>query len=254
MSQPRVGCLILSFGIGDAPTIEQHNGDVNAAITGRLTESLDTYRACLAMDPANAEALYSVGWCLVQLGDYAGALDNFSRSLKLVDDPTRRPDLLAARFYRGQTTRDDLEHALERESAAQSMLTYMYPLLDHPDPRQRDPKFVLRILGERREELNSVDWPWVVETVAKVRLEDWAGAHAAIESHFTPPAAQVLTASAYDFLRSLIYSKLGQGDAARECYARGMAEWNVHTRGNAGLWEHSDVMRWRRESEAAMAK
>ncbi len=221
---------------------------------GRLTESLDAYRACLAMDPSNAEAHYGIGWNLVQLGDYAGALDSFTRSLALVDDPSRRPDLLSARFYRGLATKDDLMRAVERESVPQSMLTCLYPLIDHPDPRQRDPKFVLRILEERADELKQSDWPWVAETVAKVRLEDWPGALEAIENHFTPPAAQILSASAYDFLRSLIYSKLGRSDAARECYARGMAAWNEQTRGNADAWEKSDVMRWRRESEAALAK
>ena len=221
---------------------------------GRLTESVDAYHACLAIDPSNAEALYSLGWCEIQLGDYAGALEHFTRSLALVNDPSRRPDLLSARFYRGLVKKDELIRAVERESISQSMLTYMYPLLDHPDPAQRDPKFVLRILAERAEELKQADWPWVVETVARVRLEDWSSALAAIENHFTPPAAQVLTATAYDFVRSLIYSKLQRVDAARECFARGMAGWNEQTRGNPAAWDHSDVMRWRKEAEAALAK
>ena len=63
-----------------------------------------------------------------------------------------------------------------------------------------------------------------------------------------------MTPNAFDFLRSLIYSNLGSTEAASECYSRAMAEWNVVTAGNPDAWEKSDVMRWRREAEAALVK
>jgi hypothetical protein len=33
-----------------------------------------------------------------------------------------------------------------------------------------------------------------------------------------------------------------------------MAEWDVQTRGDPAAWERSDVMRWRKEADVAMAK
>jgi hypothetical protein len=33
-----------------------------------------------------------------------------------------------------------------------------------------------------------------------------------------------------------------------------MAAWDEQTRGKSAAWERSDVMRWRKEAEAALAK
>ena len=100
--------------------------------------------------------------------------------------------------------------------------------------------------------MTGVDWLYLLTTIAKVRSEDWAGALAAFEGHHTPPSAIFVTPMAFDFIRSLIYSKLGRADAAREFYARGLGVWNDQTRGNESAWSHSDVMRWRKEAEAAL--
>jgi len=94
----------------------------------------------------------------------------------------------------------------------------------------------------------------VLDAVAHIRTEDWPGALAAIEGRQFQPKLQLLTPNAFDFMRSLIYSKLGNAEAARECHERGVAEWNVLTGGNPEAWERSDVMRWRREAEAALAR
>jgi len=221
-------------------------------LLGHLVEAVESYRICVAVDPGNAEAHYGVGLCLLQLGDRAGALESLTRSLELADDPARRPDLLSARFYAGKATREELESTLAREPVQQAMLTYMFPLLDHPDPAKRDIEFVLRILAEREQELAGADWTWVPKTVALVRSGDWAGASAAMQGHFAQPSLFALTPSAFDFIRALIAQELGRKDAALECYERGLAQWNDLTRADPTRWEKSDVMRWRKEAEAAL--
>ncbi|HUR26632.1 MAG TPA: serine/threonine-protein kinase [Planctomycetota bacterium] len=221
---------------------------------GRVSDALDSYRVCLSIDSNNAEALYGIGVCEVQLGEHTEAVAALTRSLELFEEPTRTADLVSARYYAGKATKSELERAAQGEPSAQSLLTYLYPLVDHPDAALRDPEFVLRILDARATEFASADWTWVPRTIAKVRLEDWRGALAAMEGHFVSPSLLVMTPSAFDFVRSLIQSKLGNVDAAKECFARGMAQWNEVTRGDLAAWEHSDVMRWRREAEAALAK
>ena len=157
------------------------------------------------------------------------------------------------RFFEGKATQDDVKRELAGQVESLSVLTCLYSLLDHPDPKQRDPALVLRTLDERPA-LHDVEWRFLVETVAKVRTQDWAGAEAAFANHFTVTDALILSPSAYDFIRALIYSHVGREDAARESYARGMAEWNRLTVGNPAAWERSDAMRWRREAEAALRK
>ncbi len=221
---------------------------------GRLTEAEGAYRACVASAPRNAEAHYSLGLALLQLGDHAGDLASLTRSLELEDDPNRRPDLEAARFFVGQIQREDVVRLLAEETLPNNFVTYLYALLDHPDPRQRDPALVLRTLEERASLIADASWLYVVETVARVRAQDWPGALAAIEGHYRTPEYMLLTPSAHDFVRALIYSRLGREGEARECFKRGMVAWNTQTGGNPAAWEHSDVMRWRREAEAALAK
>jgi serine/threonine-protein kinase len=221
---------------------------------GRLTEAERAYAACVAMSPSSAEAHYSRGTCLVLLGDYVGALAEFSRSLEIEDDPTRRADRLSARYYQGVATRDELMHAIASEAQAANLATLLYPLLDHPDPKQRDPAYVLRLIEEQPTLFAGTDFAYLLVTVAKARSGDWKGAFAAFGDRFVPPSSLFLSPSAFEFLRSLINSKVGRADAARECFLRGMAEWNAKTAGNETDWQKSDVMRWRREAEAALAK
>jgi tetratricopeptide (TPR) repeat protein len=217
-----------------------------------MTDAEGAFRACLAAAPESAEAHYSLGLTLLALGDYAGNLALLERSFELQDDPTRRADLHIARFFAGETTRDDIVRRIASESVPNYLVTYLFALLDHPDPAQRDPELVLRTLDERASQISAESWLWTVETVARVRSEDWAGALAAIEGHYRAPSFLLLTPNAYDFLRALIYARLGRDGEARESYARGMAEWAVQTGGNPAAWERSDVMRWRREAEAAL--
>ncbi len=219
---------------------------------GRLTEALGAARAAVAAYPTNAEAHYNLGMVLVQLGDFSGALESVAHSLELVDDPSRRADRICLRFRNGLATRADVERAVASEPDLLSIATFLYTLLDSTDPAQRNPAFVLKQLADNPLIANA-EWRWLVETVARVRAEDWRGALTALGDHYTTPAALILTPAAFDFLRSLIYSRIGNRDAARDSYTRGMVGWAAITGGNPGAWERSDVMRWRREAEAALA-
>jgi serine/threonine-protein kinase len=221
---------------------------------GRLTDTATTLRAVLERDPSNAEANYNLGLVRVLLGDFAGGLATLSGSPRIAADPNWRSDLHAAQFYNGLLTRDEIERRTTEEIAPNNLVTYLFALVDHPDPRQRDPQFVLRTLAERSATLQGLRWPNVVEAIARVRLEDWAGAQAAIGGRFKLPYFMILTPMAYDFLRSLICSHLRRKDQARDDYERGMVEWEEQTGADPGAWEHSDAMRWRREAEAALEK
>jgi len=222
---------------------------------GRLTEAEGAARACVGSDPQSAEGYYLLGMCQQQLGDYAGALVNVTRSLQIADDSGYSPDLLALRYIGRLASKADLVLAVANPTSREAAATYMWALLENPNPDLRDPELVQRILVDKSDMFADADWRWVVETVANVRLERWAEAQAALGDHFTPPASiMVLTPGAFDFLRSLVYSHTGRIDAAREIYMRGMSGWNELTGGNADAWERSDVMRWRREAEAALAK
>ncbi|MBK7645026.1 MAG: protein kinase [Planctomycetes bacterium] len=221
---------------------------------GRLTDAEGAYRACLAVDPKSAEGLYSLGLAQGSLGDFKGLLASLERSLALQEDSNRRVDYEVARYYTGAIGRDEIERQLPSEAVVANLLTYLFSLVDHPDPAQRDPEFVLRSLEQRAGQFEGTDAVWVVETVAHVRLGDWPAALTSMGNHFQAPTLALMTPTGFPFLRSLIYSHLGRTDAARECYERGMAEWNERTGGNPAAWERSDVMRWRREAEAVLAK
>jgi len=222
---------------------------------GRLTDAEGAARACVGSDPTSAEGHYLLAMCQQQLGDYAGALVNVTRSLELAQDPTRAPDLLALRYVGRLSKKADLVLAVAHPTMPEAIATYMWVLLENPNPDLLDPELVLRVLAEKSELVANADWRWVVEAVANVKLGRWADAQAALGEHFTPPATlMILTPSAFDFLRSLVCSKLGRADAAREIYARGMSTLDALTGGNPDAWERSDVMRWRRDAEAALEK
>jgi len=221
---------------------------------GRMVDAAGAYRACIFTDPKNGEAHYSLGLCLLQLGDYAGNLENLTHSLELEDAEARRADLNCARFFSGRITRDEIARLLATATQPDYIVSYLYALLDHPDPNQRDPQLVLRTLEEMGSVLSNENWFYLVNTIAHVRAQDWPAALAAIEGRYTLPNYMLLTPMAFDFLRSLIYSHLDRDGEARECFTRGMAEWNQQTGSNTAAWENSDVMRWRREAEAVLAR
>ena len=144
--------------------------------------------------------------------------------------------------------------ALATETQPLAIATYLYPLVDHPDPAKRDPAFALKTVLELSKTMDLSDWNYLVEAVARYRLEDWSGALAAVKGRFKAPDLLILVPNAWDFLRSAIYGHLGRADEARDYYERGMVEWKLQTGGNPAAWERSDVMRWRREAEAVLAK
>jgi eukaryotic-like serine/threonine-protein kinase len=221
---------------------------------GRLTEALESARACVAAFPDFATGYYELGLTEVQLGEYGDALAHVKRALELDDNPDWRPDLLALRFHNGLASKSEIQHALRTETAPVGLATCMLALLDHSDPAQRDPQFVLDTLRDGAGLFAGAEWIWEIETVARIRIEDWNGALSALGSHFAPPAVLLLTPGAFDFVRALVYARAGRGEAARESYARGMSGWNALTGGNPAAWANSDVMRWRREAEAALPR
>ncbi len=151
-------------------------------------------------------------------------------------------------------TRAEFERHAETEFAPVLLGQYLYALVDHPDPTQRDPEFVLRRLTTEAALLADFRWPGTVEIVARMRLEDWAGALEAFENRFRPQFLMLVTPLSYEFMRALIYAHLGRENEARQAYRRGTLAWDDWTRDQAAAWEHSDAMRWRRAAEAALAK
>ena len=89
---------------------------------------------------------------------------------------------------------------------------------------------------------------------ARVRQEDWAGAHAAIDGRYRLPRLMILSPMGHGFLRSRICSRLGRDQEARVHYGRGFMTWEDGTRVDPAAWERSDAMRWKREAEAALER
>jgi serine/threonine-protein kinase len=220
---------------------------------GRWTEAEAASRACVTAYPTNPDGHYNRGMVQVQLGDFAGALASVTRALELQDDPARHADLLALRYRQGVAEKKDVIDAIQHEGDPTALVTYLYALIDVADPARRDPEVVLKAFEENPAASNA-EWRWLVEGIARIRSADWNGALQSLGNHFTPPATVILSPAAFDFVRSVVHANLGHKEAAQECYARGMASWNALTGGNPQAWEKSDVMRWRREAEEALAK
>ncbi len=220
---------------------------------GRLTEARGTLRACLSVVPDHLEACDLLCLVEMQLGNYGYGLAVLERGARLESNPGTVADLDAARFLTGAMTRAEFARHLDLPIEPAQMASYMLPLVDHPDAAQRDPERVLRKLEERSTTLQ-MRWCRVIEAIARVRLEDWSGAERVLEEMYRPPWLMVLSPMAYEFLRSLIYSRVGRADEALTCYKRGMARWSLETEDDPAAWERSDAMRWRREAEAALAK
>ena len=221
---------------------------------GRLAEAEQACRACIDLAPTNAEAWYNLGSTQFLLGDHARALSSLERSLALENEPARRADLDVVRFFLGMATRDEIERLLASESQPNIYALYLYALLTHRDPAQRDPDLVLRTIAERDAVIGT--WPWrhLLVAIAKIRLEDWPGALESMDSIRRFPSLMVLPPLAYDFIRSLIYSHLGRDVEAHGWYERGMFQWETRTVSNPAAWERSDAMLWKRAAEAALTR
>ena len=221
---------------------------------GRLTEAAAHLRVLLAEEPSSKEGNYTLGVVQLMLGDYPGALASLTRSPAIAADPSMRSDLHAAQYFNGLLTRADIARHVAGEFATNNLVTYLFALVDHPDPGERDPELVLRTLEERATTLGSSRWTYVVDAIARVRLEDWDGARAFVDGRFKRPNVMILTPMAYDFLRALICGHLGREDEARAYLGRGMVQWEEETAADPAGWERSDAMRWRREAEAALGR
>jgi len=221
---------------------------------GRWTDSAANLRAILAVNPDDWEANATLGGVLRFLGDYPGSLAHFERVPPPAGIGFWKADHDAVRYFNGVLSREEFTRRADSEADLQNLVTYLHALVDHPDPEQRDPEFVLRALEQRRTVISNARWPAVVETVARIRLSDWPGALAAMEGRYVSPRAMIMTPMAYEYMRSLVYSHVDHDGEALACYQRGMAEWEEATRDDPAAWERSDAMRWRREAEAVLAK
>jgi serine/threonine-protein kinase len=221
---------------------------------GRIVEAREMLRACTAADPSNAEAFDYLGITQFLLGNHAGALATLSSSPEVATSDNARSDLEVARFYNGISPREEIERRAASEFQQIDFAAYVYALLNHPDPAQRDPKFALTILEQRAAVFGAARWKPMLEMLARVRLEDWPGALALYEGPFKPPYLMLLTPACYDFIAALIYAHNGRDAAAQQAYKRAMTIWEDQTRDHPEEWVRSDAMLWRREAEAAMKK
>jgi tetratricopeptide (TPR) repeat protein len=247
-------CRTAALSLRPSSALAHLNVANSLLFLGRLSEALESARACVAAFPDFAEAHYQLGMIEVQLGERGEALGHVKRALELQDDPGWQADLLALRFVNGLASKSEIVHALQTQTVPAALATYMLALLDHPDPAQRDPQLVLETFTGSAGLFVGQDWAWVVETLARVALEDWSGARSALGSHFAAPTVMLLTPGALDFVRALVYARAGAEEAARESYTRGMSTWNRLSAGNSAVWERSDVVRWRRAAEAALPR
>jgi hypothetical protein len=131
---------------------------------------------------------------------------------------------------------------------------YVWGLVEHPDPKQRDPEFALKLLREREPAFPPGRWQRFVELVACVHLGDFQHAVEVFEGSFKEPYGPFASKLSFDFLRALVYAKVGRKDDARHWHRLGMVAWDDQVKGHEDFWEHSDAMRWRREAEAAIAE
>ncbi|MCY3002530.1 MAG: serine/threonine-protein kinase, partial [Planctomycetota bacterium] len=222
---------------------------------GYLLEARANLRICLAMDPSHTDANYQLGLTQLLLGDFAGALASFERSPVIEATPNMRSDVFCARYYNGLMSKESIERLCNDELAMNNVLTYLFALVDHPDPAQRDPQFVLRALAERGKVEGFIRWIAVVESMARLRLEDWEGALAALQRiHHERMGIVVMTPPSRDFMLSILYSRLGRTAEAKDSHERGMLLWTRLTGDEPAAWERSDMARWRRESESLLPK
>jgi hypothetical protein len=224
------------------------------AFCGRQVEAAATLRISLAADPASVDANYLLGCVQIMLGDQAGSLASLSRAPDIAADPNMSVDLAVAQFYNGLLTREQIEHRAETEFNPPNFATLLFALVDHPDARQRDPEWVLKILAEREPLLGTARWPKAIRLVAHIRREDWNSAVGVLEDSFQRPVLPLMTPVCYEFTAALVYARLERPTEARQSFQRGAVEWTELVRDQAEAWERSDAMRWRRAAEAALER
>ena len=247
------GCRLVALGLQPERAATRRALGDSLFFLGRLTEAEGAFRATVAIDADSMHAHYSLGMALLQLGDYEGSLASLTRMVELgADDAGRLSDYECLRYFLGQVPGSEIVAAMRREPDPTIAATYMFALVDHPDPAQREPEAALQEFEARASELESYNWAYGIEAVIRVRLEDWEGAEAALENRFEAPSILFITPNAFDFLRALVHANLGHDTTAMENYLRGMAKWDRNTGGSPEAWARSDVMRWRRAAEAAM--
>jgi tetratricopeptide (TPR) repeat protein len=248
-----LACRLVALGLQPDRADTRLSVAESLFFNGRLTDADGAYRAAIEADPSDPQGHYGLGMTLLQLGDREGALACLLRVKELKMDLAQEADLQSVRYFLGLERRATLIAAIEREPPSQRVATFLYALLEHDDPEQRDVTLVVNALAARADYYSTTDWGWVLEAVARVRAGDWQGAAAALSGRYEDPTLLLLTPNALDFLRATVHARTGNAEAARESFLRGMKQWRRKTGGNPEAWERSDVMRWRREAEAAMA-
>jgi serine/threonine-protein kinase len=219
---------------------------------GRMVDALGVFRACVARMPQQGQSHNGLGWALFQLGDFAGAAACFQQAIEIENNPQWHSDLLLARYCTGQVDKAALLRTMAITAVPEHQLNYAFALVDCPDPERRDPAAAIAAVRDPALEPLYTQAGALIETVARVRLADWQGAHDALARHDTKTEMLVLTPQGVHFLRALIHHHLGRADAARECHARGVEAWDLVAGSDAAAWQHSDVQRWRTAAEQAM--
>jgi serine/threonine-protein kinase len=219
---------------------------------GRMVDAVGVFRACVARTPNHAGSHNGLGWALILLGDHAGAVLSLQKAAELENEPAFHSDLLMARYFAGQASKADLLRTMAITVIPEHQLNYALALADCPDPERRDPQAAIDAVRDPAAEPIYSPAGAVIEAIARVRLEDWQGAHEALGKFDTRTEFLVVTPLCLHFLRALIHQKLGHHDVARECHARGLEGWAVVVGTDAAAWQHSDVQRWRTAAEAAM--
>jgi tetratricopeptide (TPR) repeat protein len=225
------------------------------AALGHPTRAAATLRAVLAADTTHPEANDLAGNLQWTLGDHAGALASLSRSPEIARDPFLLCDLVVARFYTGTVRREEIERLAAAEVTYPLVLrVYLNALVEHPDPGQRNPEFVLQILRERERMLADFLFPQAARVLAYVRLGDFQRAVEVFERAFTPGSVLFNPPMTFSFIRALAYARVGRKDEARHWYRLGMVQWEEETADHPEAWERSEATQWRREAEAALAQ
>ena len=221
---------------------------------GRMVKALALARTAIARVPTDGAAHSLAGWTSFQLGAFEDAVASFQKAVELENQPNWHSDLLVARYYTGLASKEELTRALAITVVPEHQLSYAQALADCPDPDRRDPRTAITTVTDPALSVLYPPAGSLIEVLARVRLEDWQGAHEALQRFVPSGDILVVTPQAVPFLRALIHQKLGHAEAARECLARGLEDWTQLVGDDQEAWQDSDVRRWRTAAEAAMGR